>query len=187
MSLKQGLLGLLMLDKSSGYDLYDCVNVSIGYFWKSSISQVYRDLEKMEKDGFVKSTRVTQDDKPNKRIYEITQTGIELHNNWLKEYDISKDFEYRIGILMWTYFSYNSPREEIIKVLENYYVASATNLENLKELINSPFYDPSKNMKTYQNATIKYGIKFHEMLKEWCLETIEDIKNELEHNEKNDQ
>lgn len=72
MSLKHGLLGLLNYGKMSGYELNKTFNDSLYFFWKIQISRIYRELNHMEKTGWLTSETVFQTDKPNKRLYSLT-------------------------------------------------------------------------------------------------------------------
>ncbi|MDR0469037.1 MAG: PadR family transcriptional regulator, partial [Peptococcaceae bacterium] len=75
MSLKYGLLGLLNYGTMTGYELDKVFNDSLGFFWQGQTSQIYRELSAMERDGWLKSERVVQQDKPNKKLYIITDDG----------------------------------------------------------------------------------------------------------------
>ncbi|MCL2350821.1 MAG: PadR family transcriptional regulator, partial [Defluviitaleaceae bacterium] len=75
MSLKHGLMGLLSQKPMTGYDLDKEFNASLGFFWPAQYSQIYAELDKMEKKGWLVSRRVVQEDKPNKRVYSLTAEG----------------------------------------------------------------------------------------------------------------
>ncbi len=75
MSLKHGLLGLLNYGSMTGYELGNAFKDSLGFFWQAHMSQVYRDLNSMEEDGWVKSEWIVQEERPNKRLYTITGAG----------------------------------------------------------------------------------------------------------------
>lgn len=83
MSLKHGLLGLLNYGSMTGYELSKTFNDSLGFFWQGKTSQIYRELTDMEKLGWLKSERVVQHDKPNKKLYTITEDGRNELSNWL--------------------------------------------------------------------------------------------------------
>ena len=72
MSLPFGLLGLLTYQDSTGYDLTKLFEESLNNFWHAQSSQIYRELERMERKGWVTSRNIIQDKRPNKRVYSIT-------------------------------------------------------------------------------------------------------------------
>lgn len=85
MSLPHALLGLLNLSPMAGYDLNKFFNDSINFFWSAQMSQIYRELNKLEKDGFVISKEETSTKGPKKKIYHITEEGLLHLKKWLIE------------------------------------------------------------------------------------------------------
>ena len=89
MSLKHGLLGLLSSEgPTTGYELDKIFKNSLAYFWHAKTSQIYRELSTMESLGWLTSERVLQEEKPNKRVYSITDQGKEELLKWLMLPDI---------------------------------------------------------------------------------------------------
>ena len=68
-TLSYGLLGLLARRESSGYDLM----LRIQPFWQAKHSQIYPLLSSMEEKQLLSSHWVQQSDKPDKKIYAITE------------------------------------------------------------------------------------------------------------------
>ncbi len=85
MSLKHGMLGLLINGPRSGYDLDRVFKDSLAFFWPAKTSQIYRELDAMERKGWLTSERVIQSEKPNKRVYSITEEGRREFRDWLSE------------------------------------------------------------------------------------------------------
>ena len=83
MSLKHGLLGLLNYGPMTGYDLNKAFKDSLAFFWQAKTSQIYRELGAMERCGWLTSERIIQNERPNKRVYTITDSGKEELKNWL--------------------------------------------------------------------------------------------------------
>jgi PadR family transcriptional regulator, regulatory protein AphA len=77
------LLGLLAIESMSGYDLGISIRASVGHIWNESYGQIYPNLKKLAADGFVTSKTKRQKGKPDRRIYSITQTGLERLSKWL--------------------------------------------------------------------------------------------------------
>jgi len=75
MSLKHGLLGLLNYGSMTGYELDKAFKDSLSFFWQAKNSQIYRELDAMERCGWLTSERVIQNQKPNKRVYSIFFAG----------------------------------------------------------------------------------------------------------------
>ncbi|MEK3787626.1 MULTISPECIES: PadR family transcriptional regulator [Paenibacillus] len=79
--LSYGLLGLLARRESSGYDLM----LEIQPFWQAKHSQIYPLLSRMEKNGLLSSRWIQQSDKPDKKMYSITDKGIHTLQQWTQE------------------------------------------------------------------------------------------------------
>ena len=75
MSLQYAVLGLLSYRQMTGYDLKKMFDESINNFWAASLSQIYRELGALEGKGYLTSVIEPQDDRPDKRIYSITEAG----------------------------------------------------------------------------------------------------------------
>ena len=64
--LKHGILGILNYGDMSGYEIREVFNDSLNYFWTAHTSQIYRELDVLEKNGWIKKQEVEQDGRPNK-------------------------------------------------------------------------------------------------------------------------
>jgi len=78
------LLGLLRKGPMSGYDLRKDVERSIGYFWAPAKTQIYSTLPRLVEAGFATQQRVVQAVRPDKTIYELTDTGREALREWVE-------------------------------------------------------------------------------------------------------
>ncbi len=83
--LKYALLGFLNYQPQSGYDLKQLMDVSTSNFWHAKQSQIYTTLKKLEADGLVVSHIEPQESRPNRRVYQITETGGADLRAWLSQ------------------------------------------------------------------------------------------------------
>jgi DNA-binding PadR family transcriptional regulator len=122
MSLKHGLLGLLNYGSMTGYELDRAFRDSLDFFWQAKTSQVYRELDTMEKSGWLTSERVIQSEKPNKRVYTITDKGKEELTKWLlmSEADIADAMRTKSAFLMRIFFAGESSDEQALEALRAY-------------------------------------------------------------------
>jgi PadR family transcriptional regulator, regulatory protein AphA len=84
MSLRYALLGLLRKTSLNGYALKTIFDESIAFVWPAELSQIYRELEGLEKDGFLESSIEMQENRPNKRLYRSTEAGRRHLQEWLE-------------------------------------------------------------------------------------------------------
>jgi DNA-binding PadR family transcriptional regulator len=83
MSLGHAILGFVSGRPLSGYDLKKRFDHSVGHFWTATQSQIYRTLKRMADDGWVTMTVVDQDDRPDRKLYHITDDGRRELHRWL--------------------------------------------------------------------------------------------------------
>lgn len=78
MSLELAILGFLSERPRSGYDLKTrCFDDQLRPFWTADQAQIYRTLERMRDARLVAFTRRRQAGKPDRKVYEITPSGLD--------------------------------------------------------------------------------------------------------------
>ncbi len=81
-TLGYALLGLLAREPLSGLDLSRVLQKQIAYFWHARHSQIYPELARLEAAGLVTHTVVRQTDRPDKKVYRVTDAGMEALRGW---------------------------------------------------------------------------------------------------------
>lgn len=82
MALAEAILVCLTDRPMSGYDLAKTFDASIGFFWRASHQQVYRELARLRDRELVRSTEVEQKGKPNRIMHTITNAGENVVHQW---------------------------------------------------------------------------------------------------------
>jgi DNA-binding PadR family transcriptional regulator len=85
MSLKHGILGLLSLRPMAGYDLMKAFNTSLKHFWSAQSSQIYRELDALVAEGWIKADEVLQRGRSTKTIFAVTDEGSKEFDRWLRQ------------------------------------------------------------------------------------------------------
>ncbi len=83
--LKYVLLGALSYQPLTGYQIKQFIDSSARHFWYAQMSQIYRTLEALERDGLVTSEVEAREDGPDRRIYQITSVGRADLVDWLAQ------------------------------------------------------------------------------------------------------
>ena len=83
MSLEYAILGFLNYHPYSGYDLKKIFDTSVRHFWPADQSQIYRTLSRLTERGFAEMEKVPQDDRPDRKVYHITDAGRMALRTWL--------------------------------------------------------------------------------------------------------
>jgi len=80
------LLALLAKEPAHGYELKQSLEAIFGSAYPSpNIGQIYVTLNRLEKDGYVRSVDVEQSNRPNKKVYYLTAAGREALEQWIDE------------------------------------------------------------------------------------------------------
>ncbi len=85
MSLPHVILTVLSTRDATGYDITKEFSASIGYFWKASHQQVYRELNKMADKALVTCVLEPQEGKPDRKVYSITDAGRSALGEWFDQ------------------------------------------------------------------------------------------------------
>ena len=180
--LKQGILGLLNYGNMTGYEIKTIFQQSLNYFWTAQTSQIYRELQSLEKVGWVTSTHVTQKGKPDKKVFSITKDGKEELQRWLRE--DSQSSVLRIPLLMQTFFRGECSYEENLAFFRQI-ADNASSFPGGRELAVSTvdayaaqMGDPEKAL--FWKFTIEYGKMHDEMLKAWSKKCIKELEEQHE-------
>src|SRR3954466_3110656 len=85
MALEHAILVSLPERAGSGYELARRFDKSIGYFWSATHQQIYRVLKRMEGSGWLNSESVTQEGRPDKKVYAVSEAGRAELARWIAE------------------------------------------------------------------------------------------------------
>jgi len=81
--LEFAILGFLNYHPYTGYDLKKIFDTSVSHFWPADQSQIYRTLARLTGQGFASMEKVPQEDRPDRKVYHITDAGREELLRWL--------------------------------------------------------------------------------------------------------
>jgi len=115
MSLKHALLGLLSFAPMTGYELKQFFDSSVQHFWNAELSQIYPSLKNLEEQGFVEKHLEVQENRPNRKVYEITADGRDEFARWVREPSPPADL--RDPFLMKVFFGSLLPVEDMLVLL----------------------------------------------------------------------
>ena len=80
------LLALLAKEASHAYELRARLALALGPLAEAlNEGQVYVTLARLEKAGLVSSARVGQADRPDRKVYELTEAGRDRVTSWLED------------------------------------------------------------------------------------------------------
>jgi PadR family transcriptional regulator, regulatory protein AphA len=82
MSLDHVLLGILR-SPASGYEIKQQFDRVFSHFWAADLPQIYRTLNRMERDGLLVASAMASEKGPERRVYRITAGGKRALRKWL--------------------------------------------------------------------------------------------------------
>ena len=184
MSLSYAILGLLTYSPMTGYDLKKIFDKSTIEVWAASLSQIYRELSTLNKKGYVSSTIKKQEDRPDKRIYKITQQGKNVFLSWLNNFPDILSYPKRDEFMLRIFFGSKLERNQLINEFERFIIQKKQHIKTLKELEENldRFSDQlqiesKETEELFWHFTIKRGQMTLEVLIEWAEECIKEIEN----------
>jgi DNA-binding PadR family transcriptional regulator len=83
MALRYAIMTALIDDELSGYDLAGSFDQSLGFFWHASHQQIYRELAKLTELAWVTRRPETQQGRPDRILYALTDKGREALETWV--------------------------------------------------------------------------------------------------------
>ena len=165
------VLGLLAWSgESSGYELHKRAGRSVGFIWAPARSQLYAVLKRLEADGLVTGRRIAQADRPDKRLFSLTDTGAATLREWLDRVEpIAPDD--RDGMLLKHFFgAFGDPEARLRQLLDYRERVSdrlATYLEIEQSFDGEHGADPLHRLQT-----LRLGIALTRATLEWTDETL---------------
>jgi len=116
MSLEHAILGFLNYRPLTGYDLKKIFDTSVRHFWQADQSQIYRTLNRLADEGLAEMETVEQTDRPDRKVYHITEHGKEELQQWLR---IPQPPERpRVAALIQIFFAGQLSDEEVLTIFE---------------------------------------------------------------------
>lgn len=176
--LKHGILGLINYHEATGYEIMQAFRDSLNYFWTAQTSQIYRELQTLEKEKWVEKTFVPQQGKPDKNIYSITEEGKSELLRWLSDGDIA--ITPRAPILMKVFFMGERSREENVRYFKGLEACCKMFLESLEAVpaqigaYSEMIHAGEKAL--YWGMTVEYGRRNMRMCMEWAQHCIAQLE-----------
>lgn len=187
MSLDHILLGILR-EPAAGYDIKQHFDAVFRHFWGADTSQIYRTLNRLEKDGMLESWTEPSDKGPDRRVYRATENGRAALLDWLHEGPIfgTEKFTYLAQIfflgeandLEWSERFFDGLREELARTLE-------TLEEAERSWSQDPRYpDELDDVEFHKQLTLDMGLHKTRALVAWTDKSLERIRTRQDSNDK---
>lgn len=175
MSLIHAILVVLTEAPQSGYDLAKRFDGSVGFFWQATHQQIYRELNKLESQGWIISQPIVQSGRPDKKMFSVTDLGQQQLQDWiLQPCELTAIKE---EILIKLYGGYLVSGEAIVKEIAHHQQLHRQKLAAFQQIEAKFFNDPAKCSKQarFSYLTLRLGIRIEQEWVAWCEEVLQSI------------
>ncbi len=168
MALAHAILACLVERPCSGYDLAKQFDGSVGYFWSASHQQIYRELSKLEEQGWITSQTLQQSGRPDKKLYRITDKGDEHLRTWIAS--PCEPMPIKDDLLVKIFAGYIASPQTILSEIERHREAHLKKLSVYKDLEQRYFQNPQElsEEEKFQYLTLLKGISYETDWLAWC-------------------
>jgi DNA-binding PadR family transcriptional regulator len=180
MALVHAILTVLVEQPCSGYDLRKRFEGSVGFFWKTSFQQIYRELTKLEEQGLLHAQEIQQENRPDKKIYSVTEAGQQYLSAWIAQ--PSEVSPLKDDLLVKLFAGYLVPQETILTELEQHRQQHLQQLAVYQAIEQQYFQNPNtfSIKQRFQYVMLRHGIRYEMEWLNWCNEAIELLRTSLQ-------
>ncbi|WP_099159090.1 PadR family transcriptional regulator [Virgibacillus ndiopensis] len=174
------ILGILTTDCKSGYAIKQLIDNSLKHFWKISYGQIYPTLKLIVDEELATVSISSQEGKPDRKEYYLTQKGEEVLKNWLEK-PIEQAPVERNEVLLKLFFGRHQSKENTLSQLQDYKQKLEERYQTysgIEQMIST--FEHNKRDSTYWLITLDYGKRVTMAAIEWCDTTIKQISKEVE-------
>ncbi|MFD9968589.1 PadR family transcriptional regulator [Streptomyces sp. NPDC059017] len=175
MALRHAVLAALLDGESSGYQLAKAFDLGVANFWHALPQQLYLELTKLEQAGLVEGRQVIQEARPPKRLFTITEEGLEELARFAET--VAKPSFIRDDLLVKVQAVDSAPMAPVIEQLDERAATAAAKtdfferfLRRLRgELDEDTFLATADRVGPY--LTCLRGLRFEQETSQWCART----------------
>ena len=183
MSLDHILLGLLQTP-ASGYDLKETFDTTIRYFWAAELSQIYTTLQRLERNGLLRSKVEPSAKGPDRKVYAVTPAGRKELKKWLL--DEPQFGQERFGYLAQIYFL--AAAKDLERTLLFFTDLKRTLVERLRtfrqiesewQMSEEDWMEQPDSAMFHAHLALRSGIHTMQARVRWCDEAVDRINQRM--------
>lgn len=179
MSLDNILLGILR-KPASGYDIKRAFDKVFRHFWGADSSQIYRTLNRLERDGLLESRSEPSDKGPDRRVYQATNAGRAALLAWLQQGPVfgTEKFTYLAQIFFLGEANDLELSERFFTALHDALHETLATLEATEAgWQEDPAYPDALDVREFhQQLTLDMGLSKTRALTNWAERSLERIR-----------
>ena len=165
------LLGLLGHGPAAGYELGTTAMRTIAHFWPLTRAHIYTELVRLEALGYVESTHVAQEGRPDKRVYALTDAGGTALDEWLNDSTVPPERN-RIPMLVKLFFAERMRPDNLAGILGVYRERAQAERDTFATIVDE--LAEQHPDRVYSRATALYGLRQLDAMLAWLSE-VDDL------------
>ena len=142
----------------SGYEVRKWVEGLRFFYWSPAQSQIYSELRRLAKLGYVTSEKIAQEGKPNKRLYAITTHGRNVFQEWINNQPLEPTV-LKHPLLLRLYFGESADLTQLTALLDTFI---AETKEALGQLAIVEEFAENQSDMAYQSLVAQWGLRYYE-------------------------
>ncbi|MCL2771777.1 MAG: PadR family transcriptional regulator [Oscillospiraceae bacterium] len=159
------IIGMVLDESLTGYDIKKYIEKGIGSFYKASYGSLYPSLKKLTEKDYLIMTEQPQSGR-QKKYYKITEKGKEAFFEWLSNpADLNDNMN---NHLVKVYFFDKLPEDIRNRHLQEYELKNLNYLRKLQALEKHFSKMENKECFYYKLSTLYYGICIVQDNIKWC-------------------
>ena len=180
MALEHAILVSLAERPGTGYEIGRQFQRSIGYFWSATHQQIYRTLKKLDADGLVTYHDVSQDGRPDKKVYTISEAGRRLLADWVSSPTPVMPLRSDLGVKLRA--AEFGDLAAVIGELKAHRDDAQAMLDLYRGFERDYYPEPDalSGRKLHQYLVLRGGVRAFEATVGWCDETLAGLQRELD-------
>lgn len=188
MSLDCILLGILR-EPAAGYDIKRQFDEVFRHFWSADLAQIYRALNRMEKEGLLASRMEASDKGPDRKVYRRTVAGTGKLHDWLRAGPVfgNEKFTWLAQVFFLPDAADPELSEEFLATLREELVTQLNTLQAIeqgwKQEAGTAFPDGLDNEDFHGWLTLDMGLRKTRAMVEWADNALERLRNRNDDND----
>jgi len=136
-----------------GYEIMQFLDTALGSTWHVGTSQLYALLKRLEYEGLVISSLETQEDRPSKRVFSLSQAG-------------------RKSFLVWVTCPTENVRDLRVEFMAKLFFFERLRLKGGEQLIDKQLRQMSKSKKKLLKGYETEGDPYHRLVLDFKISTV---------------
>lgn len=180
MALRHAVLAAMLDEELSGYQLSKAFDLGVANFWHARPQQLYAELTRLEKDGLITGREVVQDNRPTKRLFTVTDTGLAELERFTAA--VAKPSFVRDDLLVMVQAADHADTGTLISRLTERAAFAQSRIDLFGKLLRSMRGDRTEEDFLRHGArvgpylTCLRGLAFEQGNRDWCARTVTTLR-----------